>query len=104
MRGAERMVNWGSGGVGEGNYSESAGVVRRRAMAPHWPSNRVYLFPVASEVLRPGRIWSALPHWQWVVPTRHLINYGARGRCYIPVYSYCSCRIESPTDLSTLVH
>ena len=58
--------------VGEDNHSESPGVVRRGAMAPHWPSNRVYLFPVTSEVLRPGRIWYTLPNWQWVVPTRQL--------------------------------
>ena len=66
------MVNWGSGEVGEDNRSESPGVVRRGAMAPHWPSNRVYLFPVTSEVLRPGRIWYTLPNWQWVVPTSHM--------------------------------
>ena len=29
MRGGERMVNWGSGGVGEDNRSESPGVVGR---------------------------------------------------------------------------
>ena len=46
MRGVERMVNWGSGEVGEDNHSESPGVVRRGAMAPQWPGNRVYLFPV----------------------------------------------------------
>ena len=73
MRGVERMVNWGSGGVGEDNHSGSPGVVRRGAMAPHWPSNRVYLFPVTSEVLRLGRIWYTLPNWQWVVPTRHIL-------------------------------
>ena len=46
MRGAERMVNWSSGEAVEDNRSESLGVVRRGAMAPHWPSNRVYFFPV----------------------------------------------------------
>ena len=71
MRGVERMVNWSSGEVGEDNCSESPGVVRRGAMAPHWPSNRVYLFPVTSGVLRPERIWYTLPNWQWVVLTRH---------------------------------
>ena len=57
MRGVERMVNWGSGEVGEDNRSESPGVVRRGAMAPHWPGNRVYLFPVTSGLLLPERIW-----------------------------------------------
>ena len=71
MRDVERMVNWGSGEVGEDNHSESPGVVCRGAMAPHWPGNRVYLFPVTSRVLHPERIWYALPNWQWVVPTRH---------------------------------
>ena len=32
---------------------------------------RSYLFPVTSGVLRPERIWYALPNWQSVVPTRH---------------------------------
>ena len=73
MRGVERMVNLGSGEVGEDNHSESPGVVRSGAMAPHWPGNRVYLFPVTSAVLRPERIWYTLPNWQWVVPTRHPI-------------------------------
>ena len=50
------MVNWGSGEVGEDNHSESPGVMRCGAMAPRWPGNRVYLFPVTSRVLRPGRI------------------------------------------------
>ena len=64
MQGVERMVNWGSGEVEEDNHSESPGVVRCGAMAPHWPGNRVYLFPVTSGVLRPERIWYALPNWQ----------------------------------------
>ena len=74
MRGVERMVNWSSGEVGKDNCSESPGVVRRGAMAPHWPGNRVYLFPVTSGVLRPERIWYALPNWQWVVLTRHRVQ------------------------------
>ena len=69
------MVNWGSGEVGEDNRSENPGVVRRGAMAPHWPSNRFYLFPVTSGVLRPESIWYTLPNWQWVVPTRHVFFY-----------------------------
>ena len=73
MRGVETMVNCGSGEVGEDNHSESPGVVHRGAMAPHWPGNWVYLFPVTSVVLRPERIWYALPNWQSVVPTRHPI-------------------------------
>jgi len=68
------MVNWESGGVGEDNHSESPGVVRRGAMTPQWPSNRVYLFPMTSEMLCPERVWYTLPDWQWVVPTRHLTN------------------------------
>ena len=72
MRGVERIVNCGSEEVGEDNHSESPGVVRSGAMAPLWPGNRVYLFPVTSGVLRPERIWYTLPNWQWVVPTRHL--------------------------------
>ena len=72
MRGVERMVNWGSGDVGEDNHSKSPGVVRRGAMAPHWPGNRVYLFLVTSGVLHPERIWYTVPNWQWVVPTCHL--------------------------------
>ena len=64
MRGVERMVNWGSGEVGEDNHSKSPGFVGRRAMAPLWPSNRVYLFPVTSGLLRPERIWYTLPNWQ----------------------------------------
>ena len=76
MRGVERMVNWGSGKVREDNHSESLGVVRSGAMAPHWPGNRVYLFPVTSAVLRPERIWYTLPNWQWVVPSCHLTEPG----------------------------
>ena len=71
------MVNWGSREVGEDNHSESPGVMRRGAMAPHGPGNRVYLFPVTSGVLHPERIWYTLPNWQWVVPTRHLILRGS---------------------------
>ena len=56
MRGVERMVNWDSGEVGEDNYSESPGDVRCGDMAPHWPGNRVYLFPVTSGVQHPERI------------------------------------------------
>ena len=73
MRGVERMVNWGSGEVGEDNESESPGVVRYGAMALHRPGNRVYLCPVTSEVPRPGRVWYTLPNWQWVIPTHHHI-------------------------------
>ena len=66
------MVNWGSGDVGEDNLSGSPEVMGRGAMAPRWPTNWAYLFPVASGMLCPERIWYALPNWQWVVPTRHL--------------------------------
>ena len=71
MRGVGRMMNWESGGVAEDNHSESSGVVHREAMALQWPSNRVYLFPMTSEMPYPGRVWYALPNWQWVVPTCH---------------------------------
>ena len=74
MRGVERMVNWGSGDVGEDNHSESLWVVSRGAMATHWPGNRVFLFSLTSRVLLPERIWYLLPNWQWVVPTRHYIS------------------------------
>ena len=93
------MVNWGSGEVGEDNRSESPGVVRRGAMALHWPSNRVYLFPVTSGVLRPERIWYALPNWQWAVPTRHVIEgefkttlftESSRNWLFLQVYLYPS--------------
>ena len=80
MRDVERMVNWGSGEVGEDNYSMSPGDVRHGAMAPHWPGNQVYPRPVTSGVLRPKRIWYTLPNWQWVVPTRHLL---ARKQCIL---------------------
>ena len=91
MRGVERMVNWGSGKVGEDNHSESPGVVRPGAMAPHWPGNPVYLFPVTSGVLRPERILYALPNWQWVVPTRHIILVrDATIQFYLYTFNYLS--------------
>jgi len=54
------------------------------AMTPHWPSNRLNLFP------RPPRHYSfppswlpcALPNWQWVVLTHHIEEWGVWGGHY----------------------
>ena len=43
-------------------------------------SYRLYLFPTFSLVLPAPRSasTSALPNWQWVLPTRHIVKFGAR--------------------------
>ena len=74
-----RMVNSESGGVGEDNCSDSLWAVRRGAMTPQWPDNRVYIFPTTSETQHSGRLWCPLPNWKWVVPTLHL-EVSRRGR------------------------